>query len=238
MTPRERFNHDSCLGIMAPTPYLIIDGYNLLHAAGLARAKYAQGDLHRQRHKLLMMIAAGLSTEERQRSIVVFDAINAPPELEHEFEHDGIAVLFAEPGHEADDEIEQLIAQHSSARQLIVVSSDHRLQRAARIRRAASLDSEAFLTRLSRRGTTTESSDQSSKCRHDSAKTAPSPDSDVAYWLRQFGPIDVNTMAQEENADSGSMTVDPWQKTIDELQSKLDDPEHIDRWLDEPLGRD
>jgi len=214
------------------TPFLIIDGYNLLHAAGLARVNYAQGDLQRQRHQLLVRLAGRLSTEERQRSTVVFDAIDAPSGLDREFQHEGIAVLFAEPGHEADELIEQLVASHSAARNLIVVSSDHRLQRAARTRRAASLDSEAFLVRLSRRGGAGETSNRSSESRNSAAKPSPTGDPDVAYWLREFGPIDVETIASDEEANATN-SADPWQQGIDELQRALDNSESLDRWLDE-----
>ena len=34
-------------GDAMPLPYHLIDGYNLLHAAGLAREKYGPGDLER-----------------------------------------------------------------------------------------------------------------------------------------------------------------------------------------------
>ena len=214
------------------TPFLIIDGYNLLHAAGLARANYAQGDLQRQRHQLLVRLAGSLSTEERQRCTVVFDAIDAPAGLDREFQHEGIAVLFAEPGHEADELIEQLVAAHSAARNLIVVSSDHRLQRAARSRRAASLDSEAFLARLSRRDGAAQTTSRSSEGRDSAAKPSPTSDPDVAYWLREFGPIDLETIASEEEA-SVTNSADPWQQGIDELQRELNNPESLDRWLDE-----
>lgn len=216
---------------MAAIPFLIIDGYNLLHAAGLARANYAQGDLQRQRHQLLVRLAGSLSIEERQRCTVVFDAIDAPMGLDREFQHEGIAVLFAEPGHEADEVIEQLVARHSAARNLIVVSSDHRLQRAARSRRAASLDSEAFLARLSRRSGAAQSADHSSES-GGAAKPAPASDPDTAYWLREFGTIDVATIASEEEV-SATNPADPWQQGIDELQRALDSPESLDRWLDE-----
>ena len=216
-------------------PYLIIDGYNLLHTAGLARANYAQGDLQRQRHQLLVRLAGSLSTEERQRSTVVFDAIEAPAGLAREFQHEGIAVLFAEPGHEADEVIEQLVGAHSAARNLIVVSSDHRLQRAARSRRAASLDSEAFLTRLSRRGEAAQTTSRSSDGGDGAAKPSPASDSDVAYWLREFGSIDVETIAAEEEAGTTN-PADPWQQGIDELQRELNNPERLDRWLDERPG--
>ena len=214
------------------TPFLIIDGYNLLHAAGLARANYAQGDLQRQRHQLLVRLAGSLATEERQRCTVVFDAIEAPSGLAREFQHEGIAVLFAEPGHEADEVIEQLVALHSAARNLIVVSSDHRLQRAARSRRAASLDSEAFLVRLSRRGETAQKTNRSSESNDSATKPSPTSDPDVTYWLREFGPIDVETIASEEEADTTN-SIDTWQRGIDELQRELDNPESLDRWLDD-----
>ena len=223
---------------MAAVPFLIIDGYNLLHAAGLARANYAQGDLQRQRHQLLVRLAISLSIEERQRCTVVFDAIDAPPGLDREFQHEGIAVQFAEPGHEADEVIEQLVARHSAARNLIVVSSDHRLQRAARIRRAASLDSEAFLMRLSRRGDATESTNSSNKGGPSTAKPLSPTGPDVTYWLREFGPIDVATIAKEEDTDTKPNSADPWQQGIDEMQRALDDPAGLDRWLDEPPRRD
>ncbi len=214
------------------TPFLIIDGYNLLHAAGLARASYAPGDLQRQRHQLLVRLAGSLSTEERQRSTVVFDAIDAPTGLDREFQHEGIAVLFAEPGHEADELIEQLVSAHSAARNLIVVSSDHRLQRAARSRRAASLDSEAFLARLSRRNEADQTTNRPSQSRDSAAKPTPASDPDVAFWLREFGPIDIETIASEEEAGT-THPADPWQQGIDELQRELDNPESLDRWLDE-----
>ena len=215
------------------TPFLIIDGYNLLHAAGLARANYAQGDLQRQRHQLLIRLAGSLSTEERQRSTVVFDAIDAPTGLDREFEHNGIAVLFAEPGHEADEVIEHLVATHSASRNLIVVSSDHRLQRAARSRRAESLDSEAFLARLSRRGGAAQATLRSSEGSDRATGPSSASDPDVTYWLREFGPIDIETIALEEESDSKGNSADPWQRGIDELQRALDRPENLDRWLDE-----
>lgn len=213
--------------VMAAIPFLIIDGYNLLHAAGLSLANYKQGDLHRQRHKLLALLAERLSTAERQRCTIVFDAVDAPPGLDSQFEHDGMAVLFAKPGHEADELIEELVAVHSAARQLTVVSSDHRLHRAARSRRASPLDSEAFLARLSRRGDAIEPGGVT-------PPVAPPTNSETSYWLREFGTIDVDSIAAEESADSAKNAADPWQQRIDELERALNSPESLDHWLDEP----
>lgn len=218
-------------------PFLIVDGYNLLHAVGLARVNYAPGDLERQRQRLLAMIAGGLSTEERQRCTVVFDAIEAPSGADREFEHDGIAVLFAKPGHEADELIEELVARHPAARNLIVVSSDHRLQRAARVRRAGCLDCEAFAARLSRRsaGSTHSVDAPSSKAPTPSSPTVSN--ADMAHWLREFGAINVDTIAAEEEARFTD-SADPWQQRIDDLQRQLNDPDFLKDFLDDsPEGR-
>ena len=223
---------------MAAIPFLIVDGYNLLHAAGLALANYKQGDLHRQRQRLLALLAERLSTQERQRCTIVFDAVDAPRGLDSQFEHDGMAVLFAEPGHEADELIEELVAKHSAARNLTVVSSDHRLHRAARSRRATPLDSEAFLSRISRRGQPMPLALPPTTPGRDDTLPTPTASPDVSYWLREFGPIDIDAIAVEEAADASNTPSDPWQQRVDDLQRELDSPESIDRWLnDRPRGR-
>lgn len=226
------------------TPYLIIDGYNLLHAAGLALANYAQGDLQRQRHRLLVLIAGSLSTEERQRCTVVFDAIDAPTGLDREFQHEGIAVLFAEPGHEADEVIEQLVARHTAAKNLIVVSSDRRLQRAARIRRAGCLDSEAFHRQITRRSQTGGQPNKPGSTNTPPKPTASRPttpsseDREVAYWQREFGNIDVSSLVRDDEREAAAQSSDPWQQQVDDLQRLIDDAEDVERWLNNPPGQD
>ncbi len=42
---------------------LLIDGYNLLHAAGLGRARYGPGDLQRARQALLRKLFELLTPE-------------------------------------------------------------------------------------------------------------------------------------------------------------------------------
>ncbi len=54
--------------------YHLIDGYNLMHAAGIARVRYARGDLERCRNRLLLKLSELLTEDERQRATVVFDA--------------------------------------------------------------------------------------------------------------------------------------------------------------------
>ncbi len=134
-------------------PFYLIDGYNLLHAAGMARRKYGPGDLERSRNRFLNYLALQLTAVERERTVVVFDAINGPRDVARQFEVNDMEILFAQPDSDADTLIEQIVATHSAPRQLVVVSSDHRLQRAAKRRRASSIDSEQFSDRLERRRT-------------------------------------------------------------------------------------
>ncbi|MFO1022444.1 MAG: NYN domain-containing protein [Planctomycetales bacterium] len=59
---------------------IIIDGYNLLHAAGFAKRRYGPGGLHKSRQQLLRFLLRSLSPAERDQTIVVFDARDRPLE--------------------------------------------------------------------------------------------------------------------------------------------------------------
>ena len=52
-----------------PQPRLLIDGYNLLHAAGLARRRYGRDGLERSRNRLLDLLAGLLTDAERPRTL-------------------------------------------------------------------------------------------------------------------------------------------------------------------------
>jgi predicted RNA-binding protein with PIN domain len=160
-----------------PLPYHLIDGYNLLHAAGLARASYGPGDLERARTALLLRVAEGLNDPERERTTVVFDAADPPPDAEHRFRFREIAVLFAVEGGEADALIEELIRRHPSPRQLRVVSDDIRLQKAAKRRGSQAVNSDAFLRRLKRQAEPTRSPGRASE----------DAGAGVGDWLEFFG---------------------------------------------------
>lgn len=213
-----------------PAPFLIIDGYNLLHAAGLSQARYAPGDLQRQRHRLLVRLANALTPAERIRCTVTFDAIEAPSGLEREHRHAEMRILFAEPGHDADSLIEDLVESHPSPTQLVIVSGDHRLQKAAKQRRAQSIDSEAFLRQLAERAR---------------AATPPTPPpvnpakptgADVSYWLDEFGEIDVDALARSDSPSTDLDSADPWEQGIRDLQKRLDQQSDLDDWLNRRPG--
>ena len=130
------------------TPYLIIDGYNLMHAAGLARRTYAQGDLIRCRRQLNQLLVAHLDPGVLARATIVYDAFDSPSNDNRQQQQAGLAVQFAPKGADADSEIERLLNGHSAPRQVMVVSSDHRLHKAAKRRKACCVDSDDFLTAL------------------------------------------------------------------------------------------
>ena len=120
---------------------------------------------------------------ERAHTTIVFDAAGAPPGLPQRFLHEGIGVEFARDPGNADELLEKLIAADDAPRKLMVVSGDHRVQRAARRRRAQAIDSDRWWAELCAQ-------------RHrQGAKRPPFPQkpsgppsaSEVEYWTGQFG---------------------------------------------------
>lgn len=165
---------------------LLIDGYNLLHAAGLLGRRLGPGGLERARAALLGLLAASLTPEEAARTIVVFDAgEDAPRDRPRRERLHSIQVQYSPLGEEADDVLERLIAADSAPRQLTVVSGDHRLQRAARRRKATAIGSEDWLSDLNRRRPLDAASQPPAPI---SAKpTGPLSADEVEGWLKEFG---------------------------------------------------
>ena len=181
---------------------LLIDGYNLLHAAGWGRAEYAPGELRLAREQLLTLLFEGLTPAQLKHSAVVFDARQPPPDLPRCWYIHGLRVLFASPSGDADVFIEGLIETHAQPRRLTVVSSDRRLQRAARYRHCVVLSSEAFLESLLRR------QDKQAPL-PDPEKLTPKylgtpPRDELNYWMRVFQDVSVSTPA-DKRTDSGRM---------------------------------
>lgn len=159
---------------------LLIDGYNLLHVSGVFGRGTALTELHSSREALLAFLAASLSASERAHTTIVFDAAGAPPGLPQRFRHEGIDVQFARDPGNADELLEKLIAADHAPRKLTVVSGDHRVQRAARRRRAKAIDSDRWWAELCAERNRPEST---------ATRQKPTPDQsagDVDYWVQQF----------------------------------------------------
>jgi uncharacterized protein len=162
---------------------LLIDGYNLLNATGIVGRGAGTPSLGQSRLALLNFLAASVDPREAAHTTVVFDAHQAPPGLPRVVRHGRLVVRFAAKHETADELIEELIHADSAPRRLVVVSSDHEIQRAARRRRAKAVDSESWYSELIR----------ARRRREEAAADAPPRpavpllEEDVDYWLRQFG---------------------------------------------------
>ena len=166
-----------------PGMSLLIDGYNLLHATGIFGSPLGPPTLQRSREALLDFLASALTAPQRKRTVVVFDAAAAPPGLPSEYVRQEIGVRFARNRGDADELLEDLIEAAADPRNLVVVSSDHRVQRAARRRGAQWADSGqwyAELVRLQRQSAAGEAPIA------DKPAAALSP-AEVQKWLKEFG---------------------------------------------------
>jgi predicted RNA-binding protein with PIN domain len=96
--------------------------------------------------------------------------------------HDGMTIHFARRHSDADEMIEDLLEQCAAPRSLVVVSSDHRVQRAARHRGASFVDSDKWYAELraARREPEVQADDVAVK-----QADATTPE-DLAYWLGEF----------------------------------------------------
>lgn len=107
----------------------LIDGYNLLHALGRLTPRSSRDALEGARKWLFGQLRS--VARPPTRVTVVFDAQNrsrAAPAQELAW---GVCFLYSQ-GESADDLIETLIEAESNPRDLLVVSDDHRVRRAAR----------------------------------------------------------------------------------------------------------
>lgn len=157
---------------------LIIDGYNLLHASGVFGAGRGAGGFEASRQALLALLVDLLGAE-RSDVIVVFDAAKAPDCLPARFVHEGITVLFAREYPDADSLIEKLVADDHAPGHLVVVSSDRRLQVAARRRRARAVGCDEWLAEARK-------ARASRQTRAAEKPPAPGPEG-IDYWKDYFG---------------------------------------------------
>ncbi|QEG02107.1 YacP-like NYN domain protein [Stieleria maiorica] len=126
---------------------LLIDGYNITQPIGPVRNADPRW-LERDRNVLLRELTNHLSAPVRKKTCVVFDAANPPRDRPSEFVHQEMAIRFAVDYLSADDLLEEIIRAHHTPKRLMVVSSDHRIQIAARRRGAAHFDSQPWMDDL------------------------------------------------------------------------------------------
>jgi len=157
---------------------ILIDGYNLLHAAGVFGETRGPGGFEASRRALLDALARLLG-DTRAKATVVFDAADAPPGLPARMVHDGIQVVFARDYPSADAMIEDMIEEHDAPTSLTVVSADNRVITAARRRRAKAVPSGEWFAEL--RAAARQPAQTETK------PPPPGSDYEVERWLREFG---------------------------------------------------
>jgi len=191
--------------------FLLIDGYNLLHATDIFGEGSGPGSFQRSREALVAFLAASLSDTERAQTTIVFDATEAPPSLPNHYTVEGIQVVYARDYPDADTLIEEMIEEHPAPRGVLVVSSDHRVQRAARRRGAKYTDSERWYSELWQRRIELRRNQQ--KSIPEKPVGLPSA-TEIAYWVEQFGGDDLPELPASQQSQSGKTdppaTYDPF----------------------------
>lgn len=170
---------------MSKAARVLIDGYNLLFQSSVVGRGRGPGWLQQARLRMLHFLKNRLSDEDFGYVQVVFDASTSPIESASGSSAEqslGMQVLFASEHDEADDLLEELIRSHPHPKTLTVVSSDHRVQRCARTRKAMVLDAEEYWESLEQRSVSPAESDGELP-----SESEPDVDaSEVDYWLREF----------------------------------------------------
>jgi len=152
----------------------LIDGYNLLHAIGLANRNLPAKGLERARIRLLDWLAERASGHTLR---VIFDGQNsAAPSAESD--HRGVKVRFSFR-QTADELIEEIIRVEPMPDRITVVSNDGQVREAARRRNCTVLTCEEFVDELNAK-------------RAPAAKPAPRDErepatpEEMAAWLDAF----------------------------------------------------
>lgn len=123
---------------------LLIDTYNVLHVTGVLPESLAGLDAPGLADLVGAHAMAGVKT-----ALLVCDGSGGPADDGFPRAHSpGVSIVYAGRHSDADSLIERLIEEDSAPRRLVVVSSDRRVQRAARRRGARVEESEAFLRRI------------------------------------------------------------------------------------------
>ena len=154
---------------------IIIDGHNLLHTIlKIEEDSHAISDIE------LCYVIGRYLNRIRGSGEIVFDGRG--PRDKSAFESvDGVEVSFSGIKNDTDTVIEEKVRTNTAPKRLTIVSSDRRLRRAARSRKAKSVKSEDFWIQVQK---------QLSRKRPPKepvGKRAGLSDSETKQWLKFFG---------------------------------------------------
>lgn len=183
---------------------LLVDAYNVLHQPLAARElPHDSGPA-----ELAALVAA--SRHRRSRTFIICDGLphNLGPvahrDAELRFHVEGAELIYAGAGRDADSLIERLIEASAAPRRMTVVSSDRRLQRAARRRRARVMPSQDFVGVLLR------DADAASRAwaRPGFTTEVPLSKAAIRYWKDLF-KIDEADLPAEATSSREALTPEP-----------------------------
>lgn len=201
----------------------IIDGYNLIFECGLEGRSRTLMTLERARDRLIAALATNLSKTQRRGITVVFDAKTLPiKETSPVSTRNEMSIIFAVDHDDADSLIEELILKDSSPKQLTVVSSDHRIQKAASRRKATPIDSGVWYDLLEKTGT---QADSPSCLTESSEGNADLEKLRAIDWAAEFGLNDhLKPNGDAAKADEKDATFNPFPPGYaEDLLDKLSD---------------
>jgi predicted RNA-binding protein with PIN domain len=127
---------------------ILIDGYNVIAPVAPPNRVNRRGWLRAERQLLIDRLLIGLDPRLVYQTCVVFDAAVAPPGAESHLRIQGLEIRFAVDHDEADDLIEELLLAHPAAKRLSLITSDRRLQAAAKRVGAQAFDAQVWLDSL------------------------------------------------------------------------------------------
>lgn len=127
---------------------ILIDGYNVIAPVAPPNRVDRRGWLRAERQLLIDRLLVGLDPRLVHETCVVFDSAVAPPGAESHLRIQGLEIRFAVDHDEADDLIEELLAAHPAAKRLSLITSDRRLQAAAKRVGAQAFDAQVWLDSL------------------------------------------------------------------------------------------
>ena len=152
----------------------IIDGNNLLHTIHKIEEISSFSDIELCRNLSTFLKITGQSGE------IIFDG-TGPRDMNLYENIENLEVFFAGIGQDADSVIEEKIAISTSPKRLIIISSDRRLRKAARTRKATSIKSEDFW------GNVTKQLNKKRPVKEPREKRSGLSDSETEQWLDIFG---------------------------------------------------
>jgi|GEM_PF-293852 len=182
----------------------LFDGYNLLHAFRKVSDEFS--DL-----KAIPMCSYVAEDMRRMKdsATIVFDGFKLVEHKKYDQPAGPIVILYSGSNREADDLIEDQIAESFSPKRLVVVSSDNRLRQAARRRRCTSIKVNDYIHDMVSRLSKPEQ-----KEREPGVKFSGLSKGEGKAWMKMFG-------LDEESHQDGQQQQAPKHEDIE--RKKKDD---------------